>query len=398
MDLKRGIKMGKYFKVFTDKNPITYAVGEEIAFTVFAREDGENIDCGDVKWVLQGDDGNKISGNATIDKTTPLTVTYTLKRAGFVHLNVIALRSNGEKNEEFEPLDSSAGADVSKITYSDTLPYDFEKFWAGVKKTVDDFPINVVYLKNIEASIPDGFKAYEVRIETPSKRTAAGYVTVPIKAGKYPIKISFLGYGLHAAHCVFEPDKICGCFNAHGFENDIPYNEIEAIYGQELKDYGFSQHENASNHTTYFKGMMIRNLMALKYLKSLPEWDGKNIISEGGSQGALQAITLAAQDSDVTEVISFKPWLCDLNSENNGYMGGWRPTYAEGLRYYDTVAQGMQLKCPISIECYLGDYCCPPKTVMALYNSIKSEKKIKFIQSARHSYFPPEDETVEAVF
>ncbi len=63
-----------------------------------------------------------------------------------------------------------------------------------------------------------------------------------------------------------------------------------------------------------------------------------------------------------------------------------------------TVAQGMQITCPITIECYLGDYVCPPKTVMALYNSVKTEKKIKFVQSARHSYFAPENEDVYPEF
>ena len=150
--------------------------------------------------------------------------------------------------------------------------------------------------------------------------------------------------------------------------------------------------------TTYFRNMMIRNLIALKYLKSLPEWNKKDIISAGGSQGALQAITVAVHDSDVTEVITDRPWFCDLNSSNEGYLRGWRPDFAEGLRYFDTVAQGMHLECPITIICHLGDDCCRPKTVMALYNSVKSDKKIKFVQSARHSYFPPENEEISADF
>ena len=229
------------------------------------------------------------------------------------------------------------------------------------------------------------------------KYIASGYVTIPLKSGKYPIRISFLGYGLHAASYVYKENMICGCFNAHGFEN-FPWDKIEEIYGKELKGYGFNNEENASNMTTYFRNMMIRNLIALKFTKTLPAWNGKDIISAGGSQGALQAITVAAHDSDVTEVLAYKPWFCDLKSIEDGYLKGWRPDVAEGLRYFDTVAQAMHIKCPIFIECYLGDYVCPPKTVMALYNSIKAEKKIKFIQSATHSYFAPENEDVENIF
>ena len=61
-------------------------------------------------------------------------------------------------------------------------------------------------------------------------------------------------------------------------------------------------------------------------------------------------------------------------------------------------SKAKHIKCPIEIECYLGDYVCPPKTVMALYNSVKGEKRIKFVQSARHSYFPPENEEITAEF
>ncbi len=387
--------MTKYFKCFTDKNPVSYKLGEEIVFTVFAREDGKNIKCEKVEWVLHGDDGDKINGVADITEEKPLTVKYTLKRAGFVHLNCVAKDQNGDEIDGFEPLDSSAGVDVTKITYSDTVPEDFDEYWKNIEKLVTDFETEVLYLK--ESNRREGYKTYEVRIKTPTGRPASGCVTIPLKDGKLPIRISFLGYGLHAAGYEYDENMICGNFNAHGFENE-PWDQIEPQYGKELSMYGFSKEENASNMTTYFRNMMIRNLIALKYLKSLPEWNKKDILSVGGSQGALQAITVAAHDRDVTEVISYKPWLCDLNAENEGYLGGWRPTFAEGLRYFDTVAQGMHLKCPISIECYLGDYCCPPKTVMALYNSIKSEKKIKFIQSARHSYFPPEDETVKPIF
>lgn len=387
--------MAKYFKCFTDKNPVSYSLGDEIVFTVFAREEGKDIKCEKVVWEIQADDGGNIKGTAKITEDSPLVVKYTLNRPGFAHLICKAVDEEGKEIEGFDPLDASAGVNVLELSYSDTVPEDFKEYWADIEKMVADFETEVLYLKESEGR--EGFKAYDIRVKTPSGRPASGYVTIPLKAGKFPIRISFQGYGLHAASYVYDEDKICACFNAHGFEN-APWDQIEKKYGKELSGYGFNNEENASNMTTYFRNMMIRNLIGLKYLKSLPEWNGKDIISVGGSQGALQAITVAVHDSDVTEVITDRPWFCDLNSSNKGYLKGWRPDFAEGLRYFDTVAQGMHLERPITIICHLGDYCCPPKTVMALYNSIKSEKKIKFVQSARHSYFPPENEDVSADF
>lgn len=389
--------MAKYFKCFTDKNPVSYTLGEEIIFTVFAREDGKNITCDNLEWEIWGDDGDGQKGTAKITEDTPLTVKYTLKRAGFVHLICRAMDENGKEIEGFDPLDASAGVSVLELKYSDILPEDFESYWAEIEKTVVDFPIEILETSEIE-NVREGFSGYYVKIKSPTGRPASGLITIPKGNKTYPIKIIFLGYGIHAAYCEYDQEKICACFNAHGFENDKPDSELEKIYGKELSWYGFDNEQNASNMTTYFRNMMIRNLIGLKYVKSLPQWNGKDILSVGGSQGGLQAITVAAHDSDVTEVMADRPWFCDLNSSNAGYLKGWRPDFAEGLRYFDTVAQGMHLECPITIVCHLGDYCCPPKTVMALYNSIKSEKKIKFVQSARHSYFPPENEDVSADF
>jgi len=390
--------LAKYFKCFTDKNPLSYSLGEEITFTVFAREDGKNINCNSVEWTLEGDDGEKIKGMVTITESEPLTVTYSLKRAGFVHLNCVALEKNGEKTEDFEPLDSSAGADVKTLKYSDTIPQDFDEYWREIDSIISETEIEILECKEITDSVCEGFKAYDVKIKTPEGRPASGCITMPCADKKYPIRVKFLGYGIRGAYLEYHENTIFACFNAHGIENDITDVELQKKYGKELDGYGFSIEENVSNMKTYFRNMIIRDLIGVKFLKTLPEWNKKEIVAVGGSQGAFQAVTVVARDKDITELIAFKPWLCDLNSVNHGYMIGWRPEYTEGLRYFDTVAQAMQVKCPTTIECYLGDTCCPPKTVIAMYNSLKCEKRIKFIQSARHSYFPPENEEVENIF
>ena len=84
--------------------------------------------------------------------------------------------------------------------------------------------------------------------------------------------------------------------------------------------------------------MMIRDLCAVKWAKTLEKWDKTNLISFGGSQGAFQATTVAAHDKDVTYLDIFIPWFCNLNAENNGYLKGWRPIAQEGLEYFDTVS------------------------------------------------------------
>lgn len=139
---------------------------------------------------------------------------------------------------------------------------------------------------------------------------------------------------------------------------------------------------------------MIRNLVAAKFLKSLPEWNGMEISVFGASQGALQAITLAARDNDISSLEVIVPLFCNLNAENDGYLSGQRPVFSQGLRYFDSVVQAMKLKCPVKIHAGVGDYTCPPSTVMTLYNSIKGEKVINFIQGRTHSYSPLNEEEI----
>ncbi len=216
-----------------------------------------------------------------------------------------------------------------------------------------------------------------------------------------------MGYGINTTPTIYNDNAITAVFNAHGIDTLLSHIELVEKY-PDLAGYGFSDLENSSNMTTYFRGMAIRNLMGLKYLKTLDEWDRKNIVSEGGSQGALQATTVAAHDSDITFLDIAIPGFCDLAAVNYGYLSGWRPNFREGLRYFDTVAQGTLVKCPVRIFAGLGDYICPPSSVMSLYNEIKTLKTITFRQAKTHSYNPneiedyclnhnPENELVELI-
>ncbi|MBE6538860.1 MAG: DUF1653 domain-containing protein, partial [Ruminococcaceae bacterium] len=159
-----------------------------------------------------------------------------------------------------------------------------------------------------------------------------------------------------------------------------------------LANYGMSDTENASNMTAYWRNMMIRDLTAVKFAKTFPEWDGKGIVTFGGSQGALQATTVAAHDKDVTFLDIYIPWFCNMNAESKGYLKGWRPHFAEGLRYFDTVAQATRVKCPVKISARLGDVICQPSTTTTLYNYFKTAKTIEFVQAGTHNYYPPEPE------
>ena len=385
--------MSKYFKCITDKPALSYKCGEKIGIRIVARDNCIDVACRYVRWKIVSDDGQKQEGLGTCQPGKPLVLETTLSRPGFALITCHSCNLRGDRDYSFDLLEASVGAEVEKLEYCDTIPEDFDAYWQEMETLVADFQPEILSQK--ECAIADDADVYDVRISTPEGRPASGYISIPRKEGKYPIILSFMGYSVSGAEPNHRGDAIVAVFNAHGIENGVPMIELREKYYDELikTEYGFDETENASNKTTYWRNMMLRNLVTAKYLKTLPQWDGERFISEGISQGALQATTLAAHDKDVSFLQIGIPWFCNLNAENNGYMPGWRPKFAEGLRYFDTVAQATRVTCPVHIRGYLGDYTCPPATLVVLYKAFKGRKSLDFIQAGNHVYRPPEIES-----
>ena len=385
--------MAKYFTCVTNKNPLEYTCGEKIVFTVNARSNRLDTGCRFVKWELATDDGKTDGGFSACWSGHPLVIETSLDKPGFAKLTCTAYSDNFAPVSDFEVLNASAGAEVEKLEYLDTVPDDFDDYWADMKNTVDNFTPEITWQQEVTTGVPEGVKCYDIRISTPDGRPVSGYLSVPTAEGDYPIKVTLLGYSVVGAWTEHDPNAISACFNAHGIENHLCYTEVALKYNDELSGYGFNKEENSSNMTTYWRGMMLRDLVGIKYLKSLPQWDGKNLAVSGGSQGAFQSTVMASVDPDVSFLNIQVPWFCNLRAEEFGFVKGWRPEFAEGLRYFDTVAHAKRVKCPVKMRIGLGDYTCPPSTTMTLYNSFNCEKTVDVVQALPHCLeLPNEDQ------
>lgn len=75
--------------------------------------------------------------------------------------------------------------------------------------------------------------------------------------------------------------------NAHGFKLNQP-KEYYDNFTNEIKSngqiYAFDPKQNSNPETAYFNGMAMRVMRSLEFLKSLPQWDGKNLTAAGGSR------------------------------------------------------------------------------------------------------------------
>lgn len=393
----------QYFTIKTDKPALSYKIGEEITFFIFPRRNNGGCDlCDKIAYKIEADDGGHEEGIVTCNPEQYCTVKYVAKAPGFVRILVKALNEEtaisfndvapGDSTDDnfFYPFSTCAGVELEKVKPLVAPPKDFDAYWNSLTKKVEEFTPELLLSDQYFYKIPDDIICHDVRISTPEGRPASGYICKPKKAGKYPIIISFNGYSLAGGVPRWERGAICIHVNAHGIENGLPIQAMNQKYGKTITSrYGFDEEENKKPETCYWQGMIIRDLCALKYAKSLKEWDGKTIIATGGSQAAFQAICVAAHDPDVSFLNTTVPWFCDDLSRNKNIMPiSFASPQGLGAEYFYNVCQAHKIKCPVSVMLRLGDPTCIPYGIMAFYNALDTKKKLTLEHGSEHSQRP----------
>ena len=411
----------------TDKtNPVDYKCGEPIVFTLYS----ENIAADaipegtQIKWMRKGDDGKYEEGFAPFKAGATLCVTTKMDIAGFIRLEATVKDTQGktvlrDKNAPGSPawaptkevfFDGGAGIDVANIVQEVAEPADFDKYWSRQKAELAKVPVKAdrKFVKTVNKCC-----IYKVSVDCAGPRPVTGYLFIPegAPAKSCKARLGLQGYGFYKQGC---PEWASwGCvgnkeiffeINAHGYELDREpeyYKEFEKGIRTEKYTYAFSPEENANPDTAYFHGMVLRVLRALQYLKTLPEWNGKDLIAEGGSQGGLQTSWAAGLDPDVTLARPSITWGCDFamtSGARKRLKGNWYIPYAKGLDYYDSINHIKRAKCPVEItRAGLGDYTCPPSGLAAYFNAIKSPKSIRWVQGSRHGFVPTEPNQIFTV-
>ena len=396
----------------TNKSALSYQPGEEMVFTF--KMDYANAKPGKyfLSYLRRGDDNKRFSGKVPADQT--LTVKTSLDRPGFVSVNVALIDEKGKPvklelpNGKKTPrtINFFAGAGVQPEKLNDCgEPADFDAFWARQKKRLAEVPFQGKVERKLVKTVKNG-KIYAVSIPAPGPRPATGYLTIPnnAKPKSLPITIVFFGYGtrIHTAPPAVTPGQIMFYLNAHGQklgQNAEYYKKFFASIRTPKYNYAFDPEQNKNPETCFFNGMVMRILRAQEYLKSLPEWDGRNLTAKGGSQGGLQTMWSAALDPDVTVALPNVTWCCDLagTAKAKRLSGGWRIKYVPALDYYDPVFMAKRItKADVTItRAGLGDYVCPPSGLMISYKNLATPKKtIRWVQGSDHGFVPHRSEVI----
>lgn len=220
----------------TDKDPVSYTIGEPIDFTLtLSNADVPENGAYFVQWVRTGDDGKKESGKVPVVKDLSFRIATTLEKPGFVRIEAKFVDEKGKDVKRDCPapgenwfgergifFSGGAAADLSKLRQGVEEPEDFDAFWEKQKAELRRVPMKV---KRWEVKSPkESVRMYGVRIDCAGGRPVTGYLSIPKRCDtgmKLPARIEFDGYGTGIQRvpkqCWFDW-QINFHINAHGYE------------------------------------------------------------------------------------------------------------------------------------------------------------------------------------
>jgi iduronate 2-sulfatase len=396
---RQASKTGDYnLRITTDRAEPFYHQGETVRFTIGLTLDGVAVKDAKVKWKISKDGfGPPLQEGTENPGDGSFTVSGKLDEPGF-------LRCQAEVSIPgiSVPIAIAAAAiDPTEIKPSLPPPDDFEAFWAGQKAKLAAIPLNLK-LTPVKSPVA-GVEVFDVQADAIGK-PMSGYLARPVGAKPQSLPAIVLCHGAGVRSSGLDRAAqwagngfLALDFNAHGLPNGQPAEFYENLQKTELKDYYLKNPQ--SRETIFFLVLFHRLMRAMDVLTSRPEWDGKHLVAEGGSQGGGQAIAAAALDPRVTFFAAQKPAMCDHTGMVVGRTSGWprlvpvaggkpdEPSL-QAARYFDAVNFARFAQAPAFFTVGFIDVVCPPTSVYAAYNAVLGEKEMADYIHDGHE-FPP---------
>ncbi len=321
-------------------------------------------------------------------------IEFTSKKPGFLD---VLMRCTVE-GQEFQN-HIKVGFRPDMLTPYTQDPADFDNYWQQVLKEQESVALKPVVTPAPEYS-SDKVDCYLVKLNGGTRQVPHvmyGYVSIPKKEGKFPVLVSPPGAGvkpmnpLKTQFYASEGDIIRLDLEIHGINPALSaddYKDISRSFGDHNAN-GYLASGLQSRDTYYMKKVYPMLLRAVDYLTTLPQWDGKNILVQGNSQGAALSLVLAALDKRITAVAIAHPALSDMAGyAEKGRTGGYphfgnkykevelTPEVIKTLSYYDVVNFARRVTCPVYMTWGYNDNTCPPTTSWIVWNTLKCEKEM----------------------
>lgn len=315
----------------------------------------------------------------------------TLRNPGFMDLRMqCTIEGISQKNH------IKVGFGPEHLTPYTKEPKDFDDFWQ--KALAEQVPLDVTVTPSPEYS-NEKVECYLVKFNGGTKQVPHamyGYVSIPRKEGKFPVLVSPPGAGvkpmnpLKTQFYATEGDIIRLDLEIHGISPALSaedYKDITRAFGDHQSN-GYLASGIQNRDTYYLKKVYPLLVRAVDYLTTLPQWDGRNVLVQGNSQGAALSLALAALDKRVSAIAIAHPALSDMAgyAEKNR-TGGYphfgnkykevelTPQVIETLSYFDAVNFARRVTCPVYMTWGYNDNTCAPTTSWIVWNTLTCPKE-----------------------
>ncbi len=380
--------------VAPDRADWTYAPGERVTFNISVRSDGHPIDGATIKYRVGPEKFEVPQAPVAVPATGLRIDGGTLNQPGFIRC-IVEFETPGKTYRAV----ATAGFAPEKIQPTQTNPADFDAFWAKHLEALAAIPLRATKTLVPESCTPDA-NVYHVSLDTwgPDGSTTRfyGMLAEPTKPGRYPAILKVPGAGVRR----YPGDTSLAATGAIVLEvgiHGIPVNLPDALYNDlraaALRSYNAYHLDNPEQY--YYLRVYLGCVRANDFLTTHENWDGKNLVVAGGSQGGQLSIVTSALDRRVTGTVSNYPAYSDVTGYVHGRAGGWPHTLSRkenqteaNIRttsYYDVVNFARRLHAPISLAWGYNDETCPVTSMYAAYNVITVPKELHLQLNMGHA-------------
>ena len=362
-----------------------YDIGEKAVVDVQLYKYGMPVDC-TVSYEIGNDMLESDAKGSVLMKNGQCRITLgTRKTPGFRDL-CLSTVVDGKTYQHHVKV----GFAVDKIQPYTKEPADFMAFWKTNIERMRKSPLKYS-IEDAPEYTTDKMTCRLLKLQTVDGHSVYGYLFVPKDKpkGGCPIVVCPPGAGVKT---IKEPLRHRyygegGCIRLeleiHGLDPRLPkdkFDELSKAFGGYLS-FGIEDKDRY-----YMKDVYLSLVRSIDFLTTLPEWDGRNVVMQGGSQGGALSIIAAALDSRVTLCVANHPALSDMAGYyETGRTGGYphlkkntgvlTPAVMKTLPYYDVVNFSRHVSVPVYLTWGYNDNTCPPTTSYAVWNTLKCEKE-----------------------
>ena len=248
-------------------------------------------------------------GRATIDMGT-------MKTPGFLDLRLTASLGNKKYQHHVK-----VGFSPEQLKPYTKNPADFDVFWQkAIEKARKEVSVErlAVSKKKVDDYCTDETDMYLLKLKTDQHHSIYAYLSMPKTPSNSPVVLCPPGAGVKT---IKEPMRnlyyakngfIRLEMDIHGLNPEMTAEQFKEISGAFDHENGYLCNGLDDKDNYYMKHVYVACIRALDYLCSLPEWDGKNVFVQGGSQGGALSLITAGLDPRVTACVANHPALSDM--------------------------------------------------------------------------------------